>query len=48
VLDILQAKRQLDIARKNGDPLLIDLAEDALNNLLDRYHEGVFPNVHNV
>jgi hypothetical protein len=32
------AKTALDAARRFGDQLRIDLAEEALNNLLDRYH----------
>lgn len=35
--EIADAKRYLDLMRTVGDPLRIDLAEDALNDLLDRY-----------
>ena len=34
---IRQAKLELDAAKRIGDELKIDLAEAALNNLLDRY-----------
>lgn len=34
---IQQAKLELDAAKRIGDELKIDLAEAALNNLLDRY-----------
>lgn len=33
---ITDAKRILDLARAHGDPLQIDLAEDGLNDLLQR------------
>jgi hypothetical protein len=33
---IVIAKRNLDLAREHGDLLAIDLAEDALNDLLTR------------
>lgn len=36
VLDISIAKRRLDQARAHGDLLKIELAEAALNDLLDR------------
>lgn len=35
---ITAAKLALDAARRMGDALRIDLAENTLNNLLDRYH----------
>lgn len=35
---IIGAKIALDSARRIGDKLHIDLAEDALNSLLDDYH----------
>lgn len=34
---IVAAKATLDSARRLGDPLRIELAESALNDLLDRY-----------
>ena len=37
--DIAAAKTALDTARLLGDQLRIDLCENTLNNLLDRYHE---------
>jgi hypothetical protein len=36
--EIADAKRYLDYVRALGDRLKIDLAEDTLNDLLDRYH----------
>jgi hypothetical protein len=35
-IEITMAKRKLDSAREHGDELQIDLAEGALNDLLDR------------
>lgn len=35
---ILAAKIALDAARRLGDELRIDLAENTLNDLLDKYH----------
>jgi hypothetical protein len=35
---ITTAKVALDAARQMGDELKVDLAENTLNNLLDRYH----------
>ena len=34
---LTECKRQLDKARAENDPLKIELAEAALNDLLDRY-----------
>lgn len=34
---LLECKHQLDKARAENDPLKIELAEAALNDLLDRY-----------
>jgi hypothetical protein len=34
--NVVQAKRKLDAARAHGDMLQIDLAEAALNDLLER------------
>jgi len=39
--DILVAKDTLDYARLKGDKLKIELCEDALNDLLDRYERMV-------
>lgn len=36
---ITKAKRALEMARAHGDKLTIDLAEAALNDLLDRLRE---------
>lgn len=36
--EIIAAKLALDAARRLGDELRTDLAEETLNNLLDRYH----------
>jgi hypothetical protein len=38
VTQIVAAKAALDVARGMGDLLVIDLAESALNSVLDRYH----------
>ena len=35
-VDVMVAKRRLDAARHHGDQLQIDLAEAALNDLLER------------
>lgn len=35
---IIAAKIALDAARRLGDELRVDLAEENMNNLLDRYH----------
>jgi hypothetical protein len=35
---IVSAKIALDAARRMGDALKIDLAEEAMNSLLDKYH----------
>lgn len=34
---IIAAKEALNAARRLGDALRVELAEDAMNNLLDRY-----------
>ena len=36
--EILDCKHYLDLVREEGDPLKIELAEAALNDLLERYH----------
>ena len=36
---ITEAKDALDVARAHGDELTIALAEDALNDLLEKYGE---------
>ena len=33
---LVEAKRNLDAARVHGDPLQIDLAESAMNSVLDQ------------